>query len=601
MLIPTLTPSCATAGVEAYNLPAGLDGTLLYFQQANISFQGARIVDIYAGSLDSIVWFNSCTHLNLTRFMSSGCQARNQILSISNSSSLYVLDSSFSNASARGLSISNSSSELDGNVYENLGCLDSSNGGGALVVYNSGDNWVLVKKSNFSGNFAWNQHGGAIYMTGTSYLEDNRFINNTSGVNGGAVLIALADADAECIFTNSFFANNTADFNGVVYGDPNNKGSIFFYNCIFVGNLGYQGGAVSLWAVANAAFESCSFEGNSVRYNDGHPGNGAAIYVDGYAQHSTALYISNSTFYKNDGSSSPGSAAVFAKQCNCIGIIDSNFENNLAIALIILSTQGNCEKNGWPYPPLFNLSTIPGNEDSYLNQYMQDTLLGWSTTVDIRKTTMRGNSDSTFLQTLSSEAEAVALGLQGGAGLSIQSTQRIMLVDVHFDGNKAVQGGALLLDSCQATVIWSCTFTHNLATQGGGAIASVNNLHVGGLFIGNTSAAGNTALTGGAVYGADQASIIIGNGTVLAGNEAATTGGAVACKECASLTFQDQVAMQMNHADAAGGALYADSSSAIQSTATRYYSNWYVELTCLVLYPCSVKLDSCLGYMVLFV
>ena len=131
----------------------------------------------------------------------------------------------------------------------------------------------------------------------------------------------------------------------------------------------------------------------------------------------TALYISNSTFYKNNGSSSPGSAAVVAIQCHCIGIIDSNFENNLAIGLIILSTQGNCEKHysyyKWPYPPLFDLSTIPGNEDSYLNQYMQDTELGWSTTVDIRKTTMKGNTDSTFLQTLSSEAEAVALALQG--------------------------------------------------------------------------------------------------------------------------------------------------------------------------------------------
>jgi len=153
--------------------------------------------------------------------------------------------------------------------------------------------------------------------------------------------------------------------------------------------------------------------------------------------------------------------------------------------------------------------------------------------------------------------------------------QRIMLVDLHFDGNKAWQGGALLLDSCLAAVIWSSTFTNNLATQGGGAIATVNNLHVGGLFIGNTSATGNTALTGGALYGADQASITIGNGTVFTGNEASTDGGAVACLECASLTVQDQVAMQANFALAAGGALHADSSSAIQSTNTTYFGNWY--------------------------
>ncbi len=51
-----------------------------------------------------------------------------------------------------------------------------------------------------------------------------------------------------------------------------------------------------------------------------------------------------------------------------------------------------------------------------------------------------------------------------------------------------------------------------------------------------------------------------------------------ACLECASLTFQDQVAMKANHALAAGGALYVDSSSAIQSTNTTYYGNWYHHL-----------------------
>ena len=122
----------------------------------------------------------------------------------------------------------------------------------------------------------------------------------------------------------------------------------------------------------------------------------------------------------------------------------------------------------------------------------------------------------------------------------------------------------------------------------------MNNIHYGGLFIGNTSATSNTALTGGAVYGADQASITIGNGTVFAGNEASTDGGAVACLECASLIIQDQVAMQMNHADAAGGALHVDSSTAIQSTNTTYFGNWYdclrPERVCLMSMQCHAEL-----------
>jgi len=568
-----LTLACTAAGVQAHALPAGLNDSLLYFQQANLSFQGAQVLDIHAGSFENIIAFNSCTHLNLTNSTSNGCQAQNQILSVSNSSNLYVLNSSFRNAPAIGLSVQDSNSELDGNVFENLG--NSEVSGGALWVNNSGGSWVSVKRSNFSGNFAGGE-GGAVYMTGwTCYFEDTRFVNNSNGqnINGGAVLMNLVnDPGASGTFNNTFFANNTAGYNGAVYAYPT-AGSMIFNNCTFIGNVGYQGGAVSLWAVGLGVIDSCRFENNSAIYNHGVPGNGPALYVDGYSARSTALYILNSTFYNNDGSSSPGSATVLAAECNCLGIMDSNFEDNSGIGLVVSSTQGDCENSDLLYPPLFNLSAIAGNADSYLNQYVQDTILGASTSVDIRNTTFKGNVDSTFLP--GTETEAVATALRGGAGLNILSSQRIMLVDLHFDDNKAWQGGAILLDSCLATVIWSSTFTHNLATQGGGAIASVNNLHVGGLFIGNTSATGNTALTGGALYGADQASITIGNGTVFTGNEASTDGGAVACLECASLTVQDQVAMQANFALAAGGALHADSSSAIQSTNTTYFGNWY--------------------------
>jgi predicted outer membrane repeat protein len=378
-------------------------------------------------------------------------------------------------------------------------------------------------------------------------------------------------------------------------------GSMYFTNCTFVGNTGHQGGAVSLWDVALVVIASCRFENNSAINSYGLPGDGAALYVDGYTARDTALFIKNSTFLANNGSGASGSGAVTASQCQCIGIIDSNFENNLGIALSIELTQGDCEGSYVnAYPPLFNLSTIAGNEDTYLNQYTQDTVLGGSTSVDIRNTTFKGNVDSTFLQGVDTEAAASAL--RGGAGLNIQSTQRIVLTDLRFDGNQAWQGGALLLDSCFAIVIWSSTFTHNFATKGGGPVASVDNAHLGGLFIGNTSVVDNTALTGGGVCGADQASIIIGNGTVFDGNEAAANGGAFACLECASLTVQDQVAMQTNYANASGGALYVDSLPAIQSTNTKYFGNRYDQLclTDCVSHQSIVKLKPCLSYMMWF-
>ncbi len=120
------------------------------------------------------------------------------MLNITNSSNPYVLNSSFCSASAIGLSIQDSNSELDGNVFENLG--NSGAGGGALRVNNSIGSWVSVKRSNFSHNFVGGE-GGALHMTGWScYFENNRFINNTSGNtntyvgNGGAVLMNLEKA-----------------------------------------------------------------------------------------------------------------------------------------------------------------------------------------------------------------------------------------------------------------------------------------------------------------------------------------------------------------------------------------------------------------------
>ena len=158
--ITTLTLSCTAARVQAYALPAGFSDTLLYFQRGSIFFQGAQVRNIHAGSMGNIIAFNSCTQLNLTNFVSSGCQAQSQIVSVTNSSKLYVVNSIFRDTSARGLSITNSNAELDGNVYDNLGHFSSSIGGGAPLIDNSGDRWVSVTQSNFSNNIAVNQRGG---------------------------------------------------------------------------------------------------------------------------------------------------------------------------------------------------------------------------------------------------------------------------------------------------------------------------------------------------------------------------------------------------------------------------------------------------------
>ena len=143
-------------------------------------------------------------------------------------------------------------------------------------------------------------------------------------------------------------------------------------------------------------------------------------------------------------------------------MIDSSFEDNSGVALAIdqsESLQGNCGSD----LPLFNLSTVRGNGDQYLDQYIGASALGslgLSMCVDVRSTTFSRNVDTISLP--SNTTTTVPQyhdynnynNYRGGAGINIRATQSILLADLQFDGNRAWQAGALFLDTCSFTVLW---------------------------------------------------------------------------------------------------------------------------------------------------
>lgn len=138
----------------------------------------------------------------------------------------------------------------------------------------------------------------------------------------------------------------------------------------------------------------------------------------------------------------------------------------------------------------------------------------------------------------------------------------------------------------------SNTFIGNSAIREGGAIATVNNQHNEVLLMGNVTAAKNSAVSGGVLFGTNDASIVIADGSSFDGNNASSNGGAVACVECAVLILLG-VSMTSNQAASSGGALYAEASMAIQSQDAQYTGNWYVPLLLLdfvracIATPCS--------------
>lgn len=414
-----------------------------------------------------ILEFDSCPELNFNNFSSSGCQADIQIVHVENST-VKVSVSSFRNAQARGLGVIDSDTTIYDTVFENLICPRADQPGGALYVdISGGGNLLDVRSSNFINNTSAGDDslGGAVYTKGTTcHFEDVRFVNNTCDLNGGAILLDTGQTYNAATFDSCFFANNTAAFNGAVYAYPG-VDKVKLTNCTLTGNLAYQGGALSFWAVSNVLVDSCKFVQNYVRADPpgGNPGSGAALFVDGYVEQATTLYILNSSFSHSGGSDSPGFAAVYVTRCSCIGIIDSKFEDNAGIGLFIDQTQGDCETDSLPHQPLFNLSAIDGNEDGFLDKYIQHSGLGKSTSVDIRRTNFSRNVDSTLLPPV---IQRVANSYRGGAALNIRDTQNIMLVGLQFEGNRALQGGAILLDSCTAAVVWSSNGLSNQTCLG---------------------------------------------------------------------------------------------------------------------------------------
>ena len=513
--------------------------------------------------------------MTFTDFRSARCTAVKQLLNVTLSQGdgiipgLVVEDSSFTDG-IRGLSITYSYANVSTTDFSNL------NGGGyeggAMYVDNTNGNWLGLHACNFSSNSAPNNHAGAVRLKCTACdITDSHFINNTNGVNGAAILLDGDNSDAW--FVNCLFANNTAGFNAAFYAQPANNATLMFKNTTFFGNVGYQGGAISAWESSYLAVDGCHFEANSAIYHLDTPGDGAAMYVTGYQMRATYLFIVNTNFVGNNASASPGASIVNAMECQCVGLMNNTFQDNLGVALAIDDTQGECTNLNQPYAPLFNISTVTDNGEAFLDKFTDESpILGWTLSIDIRNTTFTRNVDSSFLQPL--DTKDMATYLRGGAGLSMKSTRSAILIDLHFEGNMAYQGGAVLLDTCLGTIIWRGQFHNNTATQGGGAIASVNNLHFGGLAIGETTITGNTAQDGGGIYGTDSAQFTITNSTRVEGNNAVANGGGAACVNCLFMTMQLGVSLEGNQAGMSGGGCYTESSRALTLNGTQYTGNW---------------------------
>ena len=120
-----------------------------------------------------------------------------------------------------------------------------------------------------------------------------------------------------------------------------------------------------------------------------------------------------------------------------------------------------------------------------------------------------------------------------------------MLASNQFVGNSGIQGAAIQLISCSATVIWNSSFVGNTASQQGGALSSVLSA-ANGVLLGDSEFVNNSALRGGALHGDTNTQFILNGSIEMLGNAAKTFGGALYCDACWNLEIGPGTVIQNN-------------------------------------------------------
>jgi predicted outer membrane repeat protein len=165
--------------------------------------------------------------------------------------------------------------------------------GGALCSVLSSP---VVTRCTFYNNSSTGIGGGASFEYSDPLLQYNIFDQNTSGLGGGFGYLRTSPqrvasnnlvtnntavffgGGIACIRAFTVFANNTVTGNFASYGGGfycNDSAAPSNYNCIFYGNLAYEGPEVYIWDVRSAPdFYHCNVAGDTAQFagSGGHLG-----------------------------------------------------------------------------------------------------------------------------------------------------------------------------------------------------------------------------------------------------------------------------------------------------------------------------------------
>ena len=334
--------------------------------------------------------------------------------------------------------------------------------------------------------------GGAIIVTQSNVtITGSMFERNHADV-GGAI---FSNHGSNIKVINSTFVDNHVSLlGGVLYLENDLKGTggtITVINSKFNNNSAYHGGVITAFTHCTINITLSEFHSNKVIYLDS-PANGGVL--DLYKQ-STAT-INRSLFHNNSADSGGGVVSVYNSD---LTVHDSEFWENRARQFggVITVTNGNVILDGSQF-----------NENSAYQGGVLAAYMECSVTIH----------DSVFD---SNEAKSDVAQSNGGV-LSIAYASKLNITRSHFKHNTAVHGGVVISSKVEVTID-NCSFMENHAHYGG--VIQVYQSIV--TFHGMCNLTDNTAVIGGAIYADGDSTLNVHNELTIMYNTANDSGGGV--------------------------------------------------------------------------
>ncbi len=311
--------------------------------------------------------------------------------------------------------------------------------------------------------------GGAVIWLGPNGLANECiFINNSAPKNGGAVYLessSLGDS-SNTIFSNSYFANNTAGVDGgaINWNEGSEKGRI--RNSAFDNNYAKNNGGAVSWNGHNGLIMNSNFTNNSADVN-----GGAVSWSGLFGKVQDSRFISNNA--SNGG-------AIFLEHCAHgdkieVVVTDSYFENNTAT---------------------FDGGAINWNNGRIVDMTGLELI---SNTANRGGAIFTNGTDGRIIASYFQYNEAIL-----GGGL-YSNNNDLRTIGSEFDHNNAVQGGAAYIKGNNGLISESNFYYNNATytlridtgrdknkTKGGAIyIAGENNIIEASKFYNNTANATN--------------------------------------------------------------------------------------------------------------